>query len=141
MQLAQSLYINFIEKLGNLLKSRQVPTGFNLESSIGRSPTRIKSGDMVRVRSIEEIKSTLDKDGRYEGGLYFIDEMAEYCGETYRVFKRINKIFDSDEWRMKKSHEIVSLDGVFCHGYGPYKECDRSCPFFWKEAWLEKIIC
>ena len=88
---------------------------------------------------MEQIKRTLDKDGRYQGGLLFIDEMSQYCGENHRVLKRVNKIFDSNEWRMKKSHEIVILDGVFCHGYGTFEECDRTCPFFWKEAWLERI--
>jgi len=106
-----------------------------------RNPASIKPGDMVKVRPLDEIKSTLDKDGRYNGGLHFIDEMAQYCDNTYRVLKRVNKIFDSKIWRMKKSHEIVILDGVFCHGYGPYEECDRTCPFFWKDAWLERIEC
>jgi hypothetical protein len=141
MQIAQSRYIHFIEKLGNLLKSVKVHPRSNLESSAERAPARLKSGDMVSVRSLEEIKSTLDKDGRYDGGIVFIDEMAQYCGKTYRVLKRINKIFDSDEWCMKMSHEIVILEGVFCHGYGPHEECDRTCPFFWKDAWLEKVKC
>ncbi len=104
-----------------------------------RSSKPLKSGDMVRVRSLEEIQATLDKDGRYQGGMLFIDEMAQYCGGTYRVLKRVNKVFDALPWKMKKSHELVILDGVLCHGYGPYKECDRTCFFFWKEAWLKKI--
>lgn len=99
----------------------------------------LKPGDLVRVRTFEEIKNTLDENGRYKGGMLFIDEMKDFCGKTYRVLKRVNKLFDALPWKMKKSDEIVILDDVFCHGYGPYKECDRSCFFFWKEAWLKKI--
>jgi len=111
----------------------------NIDISTRRSCVPLKRGDLVRVRSLEEIQHTLDENGRYKGGMLFIDEMAKYCGGKYRVLKRVNKVFDALAWKMKKAHEIVILDGVFCHGYGPYKECDRSCPFFWKEAWLEKI--
>ena len=111
----------------------------NTDVSIKGSSRSLKRGDLVRVRSLEEIKCTLDENGRYKGGMLFIDEMAKYCGGTYRVHKRIKKVFDALPWKMKKSHEIVILDGVYCHGYGPYKECDRGCFFFWKDAWLEKI--
>lgn len=99
----------------------------------------LKSGDLVRVRTYEEIKSTLDENGRYMGGMPFIDEMKKFCGGTYRVLKRVNKVFDPLPWKMKKSMEIVILQGVFCHGHGPYEECDRTCFFFWKEKWLERI--
>jgi hypothetical protein len=103
------------------------------------SSTRIKTGDQVRVRSVEEIQSMLDNKNRYMGGLLFIDDMAQYCGKTFRVVKKVKKVFDSVDWKMKKiSQDVVILDNVFCHGYGPFKECDRTCFFFWKEEWLEK---
>ena len=98
----------------------------------------LKAGDMVRVRSLNEIRENLDKNGKLNGML-FIPDMAQYCGGTYRVFKRVNKIFNTREWKMKKCKDIVLLEGLFCHGYGEFLGCDRSCFFFWKEAWLEKI--
>jgi len=110
-----------------------------IDVSTSRLCVPLKRGDLVRVRSLEEIQRTLDENGRYKGGMLFIDEMAKYCGGKYRVLKRVKKVFDALPWKMKKSHEIVILEGVYCHGYGSYKECDRSCFFFWKEAWLEKI--
>lgn len=108
-------------------------------SVTSNSSPPLQAGDKVRVRTLEEIKSTLNEEGKYERGLTFIDEMAQYCGKNYRVLKRVNKVFDSYDWRMKKAHNMVILDGVFCHGYGEFKDCDRSCFFFWKDAWLEKI--
>ena len=128
-----------MENLGELLMLRKASSSSKVNVSPKRSSKPLKRGDLVRVRSLEEIKATLDKDGNYQGGMLFIDEMAQYCMGTYRVVKRVNKVFDALPWKMKKSHDIVILDGVFCHGYGQYKECDRTCFFFWKEAWLEKI--
>ena len=128
-----------MKKLGEPLMLRKASSRSQINVLKKRSSKPLKAGDMVRVRSLEEIQQTLDKDGRYDKGMPFIDEMAQFCGKTYLVLKRINRVFDAIPWRMKKSHDIVILDGVFCHGYGPYKECDRTCFFFWKEAWLEKI--
>jgi hypothetical protein len=36
--------------------------------------------------------------------------------------------------RMKNT---VLLDGVLCDGWGG--ACDRSCFFFWREAWLKRV--
>lgn len=104
------------------------------------SPTVVplKAGDMVKVRPLDEIRKNLDKNGQYKGML-FIPDMAQYCGGTYRVYKRVNKIFNTREWKMKKCKDVVLLEGLFCQSYGEFLGCDRSCFFFWKEAWLEKI--
>ena len=139
MRVTQTSCFNSKKKKGKLLTLNAESNNSNTDVATEKSCKPLKRGDMVRVRSLEEIQRTLDEDGRYQGGMLFIDEMAKYCGGTYRVLKRINKVFDSLAWKMKKSHDIVILDGVFCHGYGQYKECDRTCFFFWKEAWLEKV--
>ena len=34
---------------------------------------------------------------------------------------------------------IILLDGVMCQGTADFGSCDRSCFFFWREEWLEKI--
>jgi hypothetical protein len=31
----------------------------------------------------------------------------------------------------------VLLDGAICDGWGG--KCDRSCFFFWREAWLRRV--
>ena len=45
-----------------------------------KSTKKFNPGDRVRVRSLEEIKATLDDKGRYQGGMLFIDEMAKFIG-------------------------------------------------------------
>lgn len=101
---------------------------------------RLEAGDLVRVRSLDEIKSTLDSHRKCRG-LQFLHPMAEHCGKTYRVLKRVRRIVSDVDHTVKKVRNVVILDGVLCHGRGIYgrEDCDRTCFFFWKEEWLEKV--
>lgn len=101
-------------------------------------PSRLKAGDLVRVRSREEIQATLDR-WRSLKGCGFLKEMARYCGTSQRVLKRVERFVDERDYRMKKASGIVLLDGVLCSGTGNSGRCDRSCFFFWREEWLEKL--
>jgi hypothetical protein len=40
---------------------------------------------------------------------------------------------------MKQCKGIVILENVFCQGTKDFGACDRTCFFFWREEWLEKI--
>jgi hypothetical protein len=102
------------------------------------SDAPLKRGDKVRVKPYYEIQVTLDEKGCHKG-MFFINDMIQYCGRSYRVFKRVNKVFMHRKKKMQKCREVILLEGVFCHGYGSDIDCDRTCFFFWKEAWLEKV--
>ncbi|WP_243668663.1 hypothetical protein [Methanoculleus chikugoensis] len=39
----------------------------------------LQPGEFVQVRSLEEIRSTLDENGKYKG-LLFMPEMEDFCG-------------------------------------------------------------
>ena len=39
----------------------------------------------------------------------------------------------------QKSNGIVILENVICQGTIDFGKCDRSCFYFWREEWLEKI--
>lgn len=101
-------------------------------------PQRLNAGDLVRVRSREEIQATLDH-WRSLKGCGFLEEMASYCGTTQRVLKRVERFIDERDYRLKKASGIVLLDGVLCSGTGTTGRCDRACFFFWREEWLEKL--
>jgi hypothetical protein len=94
--------------------------------------------DLVRVRSIEEIKATLNIWGQLKGCM-FMPEMAPFCGSTQIVFKRLERFVDERDYHLKSSHGIILLEGVHCQGTSDYGRCDRSCFYFWREEWLEKI--
>ena len=98
----------------------------------------LNPGDLVRIRPKAEIKRTLDGWKRFEG-CQFMDEMAAHCGKNAKVMKKVKVILDERIMKLKKCKNMVMLEGSICNGSWPFGECDRSCYFMWKEAWLEKI--
>jgi len=106
--------------------------------AIGSTPTGLKAGDLVRVRSQEEIETTLD-DRKELKGCSFMSEMWAYCGTTQRVLKPMERFLDERDYRIKRCKGIVLLEGVICQGTVFPKGCDRACFFFWREEWLEKL--
>jgi len=102
------------------------------------SSTHLKAGDLVRVRSQEEIEATLNH-WRQLRGCTFMPEMVEYCGTTQRVHKFMERFVDERDLRVKRCNGIILLEGVLCQGTADFGRCDRSCFIFWREEWLEKI--
>jgi hypothetical protein len=98
----------------------------------------LKAGDQVRVRSREEIEATLNHWGQLRG-CSFMAEMAQYCDTTQRVHKVMERFVDERDLRVKKVKGIVLLDGLRCEGTAEFGRCDRSCLYFWREEWLERI--
>jgi hypothetical protein len=99
----------------------------------------LKEGDLVRVRSKEQIKSTLDHLGKLKGCSFMEDVMSPYCDSVHRIHKVMERFVDERELRVKKCKGLVLLDGVLCQGTTSFGRCDRSCYVFWREEWLEKI--
>jgi hypothetical protein len=98
----------------------------------------LEAGDWVRVRSLDDIKSTLN-NWRQLKGCAFMPEMAEYCGTVQRVLKPMKRFVDERDLRVKKSNGIILLEGVMCKGTAEFGSCDRCCFVFWREEWLEKM--
>ncbi len=109
-----------------------------LNEAIKSKTVVLKPGDLVRVRSKEEIQSTLNKWNQLRG-CAFLEEMWPYCDTTQRVFKRVEKFLDERDYLLKRCKTIVLLEGVICEGSKDFGPCDRSCFYFWNERWLEKI--
>jgi hypothetical protein len=96
------------------------------------------AGELVEVRSREEILATLDENGRLEA-MPFMPEMLQFCGKRFRVFKRAHKTCDNIQpWNMRSVKDAVHLTGVRCTGEA-HGSCDAGCLIFWKEAWLKRI--
>jgi hypothetical protein len=98
----------------------------------------LKAGDLIRIRSKEEIDSTLNR-WRTLKGCAFMSVMEPYCDTIQRVFKPVTRFVDERDYRVKKSKGIYLLEGIMCQGTPSYGSCDRSCFFFWREEWLERI--
>jgi len=100
--------------------------------------TRLKAGDLVRVRSKEQIQATLNH-WRQLKGCTLMAEMLPYCGTQQRVLKPVERFVDERDLHVKKARGIVLLEGVMCQGTADFGRCDRSCLVFWREEWLEKV--
>lgn len=99
---------------------------------------RLKAGDWVRVRPLNEIKNSLNHWNQVKG-CTFMPEMARYCGTTQRILKVMNRFVDERDFRIKNSSGIILLKGVICPGTQDFGHCDRACFHFFRKEWLEKI--
>jgi hypothetical protein len=97
----------------------------------------LKAGDLVRVRSIQEIESTLDSFQELKG-CGFMPEMIQFCGTIQRVLKPVERFVDERTLKTHRAKGIVILDNLTCRGSSDLGRCDRNCYFFWREEWLEK---
>jgi hypothetical protein len=96
------------------------------------------AGELVEVRSREEILATLDETGKLNS-MPFMPEMLQYCGKRFRVFKRADKTCDNiKQWSIRRVKNAVHLAGVRCDG-ASHSNCDAGCLLFWNEAWLKKV--
>jgi hypothetical protein len=97
-------------------------------------------GELVQVRRYDEILKTLDQDWRNRG-MYFDGELVPFCGGTYNVLQRVEKIIDEKTGRMVKlKNDAIILKDVACEAR--YAKCRRFCSRaiypYWREIWLER---
>jgi hypothetical protein len=98
----------------------------------------LRVGDLVEVRSKAEILATLDERGRLDE-LPFMPQMLHYCGQQFRVAKRVHKLCDTvHATGARRMRDAVLLEGLQCDGQ-TYGGCEMECKIFWKEAWLAPI--
>jgi hypothetical protein len=97
----------------------------------------LQPGDMVEVRTKEEIIKTLDFLGKNRG-LAFTAEMFHYCGGKYRVLKRLEKMINEATGELRTLSSTVLLEGGTCNGKA-HGGCQRMCHTYWREIWLRKI--
>jgi len=101
-------------------------------------PFRLRVGDLVEVRSEQEILATLDEQGTIEG-MPFMPEMLEYCGKRFRVDKRADKTCNTvTVMESRRIYNAVHLEGLRCNG-DAHGGCQAQCFLFWKEAWLKRV--
>jgi hypothetical protein len=100
----------------------------------------LQPGEIVEVRSKEEIMATLNA-GMRNRGLWFDVEQIPFCGSQFRVLRRIRKIIDEKTGRLiTLPNACVTLDSVVCGGRLSYCRmfCSRSIYPYWHEVWLKR---
>jgi hypothetical protein len=74
----------------------------------------LQPGELVQDRSEAEIMATLDARG-HNRCLSFNDEMAVYCGRTFRVLRRVGRIIDESTGKMLRPRkDCIVLEDVVC---------------------------
>ena len=103
----------------------------------GTKPLDLRPGELVRVKPLDQIRATLDAEGKHQKML-FAPTMAEYCGQVMKVRDRVENIVLEATTRQRKIKDTVVLEGAVCDGV-----CHRLCPrkslLFWRECWLERV--
>jgi hypothetical protein len=102
------------------------------------APPELRIGELVEVRSAEEILATLDEQGRLDA-LPFMPEMLRFAGRRLRVYKRAVKACDTiGNTGMYRMERAVHLEGARCDG-SAHGGCQAACLLYWKEAWLKPV--
>src|SRR3954454_14405294 len=98
----------------------------------------LRVGELVQVRSPEEILATLDEHGELDS-LPFMPEMLRFCGRQFRVYRRADKACDTIDWAsLRRMDNAVHLAQLRCDG-SAHGGCQAGCLLYWKEAWLERV--
>jgi len=104
-------------------------------------PLGLQPGDWVQVKSREEIEGTLNDQGKNRG-LWFDREMLPFCGKTFRVRRRIERLIDERTGKMVGlTSDCVTLDGAVCSGEQSFARwfCPRAIYPYWREGWLRRV--
>ena len=99
-------------------------------------PKGFLRGDVVEIRSRDEIAATLDADGCLEG-LPFMPEMVALSGRRFRIYRRADKTC-VEGFGLRRMRRTVFLENLRCDG-AAHDGCERGCLMFWKEAWLKPV--
>lgn len=132
-----SLFIAVYNKIAHhgRFRSWGMITG-NGGSALPSQPLKLKPGELVRVKSLAEIKKTLDPEGKNRS-LLFAPAMKDFCGQVLRVRDRVENIVLEGTSSQRTLKDTVLLEGSTCDGL-----CHRMCPrqsfLFWRECWLER---
>ena len=109
-----------------------------------KTPTgnlNLQAGELVQVRSKEEIMRTLNNDLRNRG-LSFDVEMVPYCENgNYRVLRRVDKIINEKSGQMMTlPNPCIVMEGVVCSGNYSLNRmfCPRAIYPYFREIWLKR---
>lgn len=101
--------------------------------------SQFRRGDLVEVRSADEVLQTLDGRGCLEE-MPFMPEMLQYCGRRFRVGMVAHKTCEIARQTLtaRRLNAAVHLEGLRCDG-GAHGGCEAACNLFWKDAWLKPV--
>lgn len=114
--------------------------GGTLKGKTPSEPSTLQPGELVAVKSNGEILDTLN--GNMNRGLGFSPEMVTYCGGTYRVRSRVERLINEKTGKMMRmSNDCIILEDVICRSDCSTNRlfCPRGIYPFWREIWLRRV--
>ena len=93
--------------------------------------SRFRAGNVVEIRSKEEILSSLDESGCVDG-LPFMPEMLQFCGQRVAVRAVAHKTCETalKTYQGRRLAAAVHLDNLRCDGQA-HAACEAARPLCW----------
>jgi hypothetical protein len=117
-----------LKRLGQLTGTRE---------NFTKGDLNLKPGEWVEIKPAQEIRRTLDGEGRNRG-LSFEPTMMDFTEGRFQVDFPIQRIISERTGLMVPLVHTVALKGVNCTGLCA-KNCPRNNTLYWREAWLRRI--
>lgn len=137
--LCRALIISIFNLVPRRIKGPAYP---HLQGTLEKTPVEnlnLQPGELVQVRTRDEIIATLDKHNRNRGML-FDGEMLPYCGGIYRVLRSVHHIIDENTGKMvNMKSPCIILEGVVCQS-DYHRLCPRAIYPYWRENWLKRAV-
>jgi hypothetical protein len=135
------LRTTLLSGLNRLLRTLRRPTIPRVVGRLSRTPRldlSLQPGELVEVKAHKEILTTLDRQGKNRG-LTFDPEMVPYCGQRFKVLRRVERIIDETTGELRTLPGVcIVLDRVVCRGLY-HRLCPRSIYPYWREIWLRRV--
>jgi hypothetical protein len=136
-QMLKALYITLYNRIKRSTGGPEYGAALGEGTKTPAVSLNLKPGELVEVKSREEIIATLDLQGRNRG-LRMDHEMLRHGGRQYRVLTQVNRIILETTGKMREIQNTVILDQVTCEGLCR-RACARSSYPLWREAWLKRV--
>jgi hypothetical protein len=135
----QEANVRFLSQRPLIHGGRRYP--FVEGKSTGQPPSgslNLQPGELVEVKSKEEIFATLDERD-YTRGLRYDSEMLKYSRRRGRVLYRVEKFIDEKTGKMRSiNSDCIVIGGFVCTG-DYHRSCPRSVYAWWRESWLKRV--
>jgi hypothetical protein len=138
------VFRSIYERVHRALTGRPAPQVAGKIPAGGTTPCEslnLAPGELVRVRQPAEIAATLNVANKNRG-MWFGPELEPFCGESFRVRRRVTRIIDERSGQMLAMRSpCISLEGVVCRAHYSEKRllCPRAITPYWRENWLERV--
>ncbi len=112
-----------------------------LRGTLSRTPVgnlALQPGEFVVIKSIEEMRTTLDSTGKNRGLVCDI-ELQKFSGTTDRVRGRLDRMISEPTGEMRQVQGTVILEGNTCMCARVVGGCPRLEYCYWREVWLSRV--